>query len=163
MTNGDSEKEFKEVGNARSQNSLVWAGFSLTNFVTIVAIFFAFGVEISIPFQVATSFFLIAGTFFAVGWAFNETAGSAYRIKAHPYRIWKQRNTTENNELAPNPRETCLRQAQYCNLAGTLMWSIGVFLLLWDLQMPVTAIIWTLTAIAGYSFAIPRYFNWGEQ
>lgn len=165
MCQSDREREFQEVGNARSSNSLIWAGFALTNFVTVVAVFSAFGAEISLPFQLACSLFLMAGGFFATGWALYETAGSCHSLRlaveACAYRVWKQRNT-KKDKFVPNPREIYIKQAEYCSLGGTSVWSTGVAILLWDLRMHLTMTIWILTVVIAYLFAIPRYYNWRE-
>jgi hypothetical protein len=60
--------KLREVGNCRSENSLVWAGFALTNFVTIAALYSVFKVKWSPIFQTASFLFLLAGTLFAIGW-----------------------------------------------------------------------------------------------
>lgn len=166
MCDNGREEEFRKLGSDRSSNSLAWAGFALTNFVTVVAIFSIFNAETSIPFQISSSLFLMSGAFFAVSWALNESAGHAYEprlsVLARPYKIWKQINRN-NEELVSNPRETYVRQAQYCNMAGTLVWSIGITILLWYLRMYLAAGIWTATFIVAYLFAIPRYFAWKEK
>ncbi len=166
MVEEERDSEFREMGNARINSSLAWAGFALTNFVTVVAIFSVFGEETGIPFQIASSFFLMSGAFFAISWALNETAGSNYRLRlpltAHSYKLLKITGA-KDGKVATNAREIYVKQAEVCNIAGTFVWSVGVTILLWDLRMYITAIAWVITFLIAYLFAIPRYFTWKEK
>ena len=159
-------ERLREVGNCRSENSLIWAGFALTNFVTIVAIYSAFGIAVSILFQIASSLFLVAGVFFAVSWALYEAVGSKDKIKltspwALPFIGRKSRNEVE--KFLPNPREIYIRQAENFNLSGTLVWSFGVLTLLFDLEMYVTLVIFLVALVISYWFTYPRYWSWREK
>lgn len=129
-----NDEDFMDTGNCRSINCLAWAGFALTNFVTIVAVFSAFGKDLTAPIQLASGFFLTAGAFFAIGWGLNEAAGSPrpiwLPINVQFYRKRRQKRKSENSTYAEKPRETFVTQAEYCNALGTGIWAIGVELLI---------------------------------
>jgi len=138
----EKEKEYQTMGNTRGIISLAWAGFALTNFVTVISVFAALSKETSVFFQLASSLFVGAGAIFAVAWALNETTGSSYVLrkpkKSLRLRTWAGRE----DDIVPNPREIYIKNAENCNILGTLVWSIGVAILLFDLNMVITAVLW---------------------
>lgn len=156
----------RDIGSCRSQNSLAWAGFALTNFVTIAALYSVFEVEWSIIFQIASYLFLLSGTFFAVGWGLYETVGSEKKINLAKNTKWfspfRPRNW-KKDEYAKNPRNTYIKQAEITSIVGTCVWFIGVTLLLWDLGMPIIGLAWFLTAFIFWLWSVPRFYFWKED
>ena len=164
MSNGSSLNELREVGNSRSQNSLVWAGFSLTNFVTLVAFFSGFeDLEITLQFQITLLCFLGSGALFAIAWSLYEKVGSTEKLKlaenATWYKFWRLRNK-EKDKFVSNPRKIYIRQAEYCSVVGAFVWLSGVAVLLWDLQLRTLAIGWLIIGVVAWVWAFPRYLLW---
>jgi hypothetical protein len=135
--------DYQEIARNRTRNSLVWAGFSITNFSLLLNLFVN---RLDFTIQVISVCLLFSGILNTISWTIYDAAAADYLL-------------TYKNYSDSSIRKWFVHFGEITNFLGAMMWGLGVEILLMVLEMKIVGFVWGLgILLAVLVSGLPYFF-----